>query len=342
MPPAPSSTERGAPAPPRPRTPSSGRVAVAAAAIVLVVLLVWQIVTARGGTPDPTEAQHLGRGAVVVDSAVLVFREGLECILVLAAITAGLNDAHRVHRRPIAAGAGAGVVASFATWFVVVAAIGALGAGSLDVQAATGLLAVVVLLVVMNWFFHRIYWTGWISSHNRRRRRLLVDVGPRARRRMVLGLALLGFTCVYREGFEIVLFLQSLRLKEGSEVVAAGAAIGLVLTLAVGVVTFGLAQKLPYKRMLVLTGVLLGVVLVVMVGESVQEMQLAGWLPSTHVPVGIPGWLGLWFAVFPTVESLAAQLLAATLVLGSYLVAEEIRVRRPRRAAARIAQEVAG
>ena len=41
---------------------------------------------------------------------------------------------------------------------------------------------------------------------------------------MVLGLALLGFTCVYREGFEIVLFLQSLRLKEGSGVVAAGAA----------------------------------------------------------------------------------------------------------------------
>jgi high-affinity iron transporter len=200
MPPAPS-PERGAAAPRRPRTPSTDRVAVAGAGAVLVAFLVGQIATARGGTPDPTEAQHLGRGAVVLDSALLVFREGLECILVLAAITAGLNDAHRVHRRPIAAGAGIGVAASFATWFVVVAAIGALGAGSLDVQAATGLLAVVVLLVVMNWFFHRIYWTGWISSHNRRRRRLLVDVGPRTRRRMVLGLALLGFTCVYREGF---------------------------------------------------------------------------------------------------------------------------------------------
>jgi len=219
--------------------------------------------------------------------------------------------------------------------------LGAVGGASLDVQAATGLLAVMVLLVVMNWFFHRIYWTGWISSHNRRRRRLLVDAGSDRHARLLLGLALLGFTSVYREGFEIVLFLQSLRLRYGVGVVAEGAAIGIALTVAVGVATFGLARKLPYKRMLVLTGVMLGVVLVVMVGESVQEMQLAGWLPTTTVPVGIPGWLGLWFAVFPTVESLAAQALAAALVLGSYFVAEEVRVKRPRRAA-RFASEAAG
>jgi high-affinity iron transporter len=53
-------------------------------------------------------------------------------------------------------------------------------------------------------------------------------------------------------------------------------------------------------------------------------MQLANWLPTT--PVGalqriIPAWMGLWFAVFPTVETLTAQLLAAVLVLGSYVLA---------------------
>jgi high-affinity iron transporter len=77
--------------------------------------------------------------------------------------------------------------------------------------------------------------------------------------------------------------------------------------------------------------VLLGVVLIVMVGESVQELQLAGWLPVHTVPLAIPGWMGLWLALFPTVESLAAQGLAAMLVIGSYLVADWIRVRRPRR-----------
>jgi high-affinity iron transporter len=64
-----------------------------------------------------------------------------------------------------------------------------------------------------------------------------------------------------------------------------GVAIGLALTAAVGWVTFVLQERLPYRRMLIATGVLLGVVLLVMVGESVQEMQLAGWLPGTSLGV---------------------------------------------------------
>jgi high-affinity iron transporter len=105
------------------------------------------------------------------------------------------------------------------------------------------------------------------------------------------------------------------------------------LTALVGGVTFFAHRHLPYKRMLVLTGVMLGVVLIVMVGESIQEMQLAGWLPETTVALSIPGWVGLWFAVFPTVEGLVAQALAAALVLGSYFGAEYWRVKRPRRMA---------
>ena len=71
--------------------------------------------------------------------------------------------------------------------------------------------------------------------------------------------------------------------------------------------------------------------LVVMVGESVQEMQLAGWLPTTSIGIALPGWMGLWFAIFPTVEGIAAQVLAAGLVVGSYAVARELKVHRPRR-----------
>ena len=81
--------------------------------------------------------------------------------------------------------------------------------------------------------------------------------------------------------------------------------------------------------MLVATGMLLGFVLLVMVGESVQEPQLAGWLPTHSLGVELPGFVGLWFAVFPTVEGIAAQAAAAVLVIGSYLLAEHVRVRRP-------------
>ena len=278
---------------------------------------------------DPTApGAHLSPGAVVVNTGLLVFREGLEAVLVLAAFTASFVGDDRKLRRPVAGGAMLALVASAVTWFVAIGVIGALGGPGLDVQAATGLLAVAVLLVVMNWFFHKIYWTGWISAHNRRRRSL--TSGSDAGRRALLGLALLGFTAVYREGFEVVLFLQNLRITAGSRAVLEGVALGLALTVAVGIVTFSLQQRLPYKRMLVVTGALLGFVLLVMVGESIQELQLAGWLPAHSIGVTFPGFVGLWFAVFPTVEGILAQVVAAGLVLGSYFLAERMRVQRPR------------
>jgi high-affinity iron transporter len=297
-------------------------------AALAIAALAWKAITAPNGVADPTAADsHLAHGAVVVNTALLVFREGLEAVLVLAAFTASFVGAGRRLRRPVAGGAALALVASVGTWFLAIGVIGALGGPGLDVQAGTGLLAVAVLLVVMNWFFHKIYWTGWISAHNRRRRALVG--GADAGRRALLGLALLGFTAVYREGFEVVLFLQNLRIKAGSGTVLEGVALGLGLTVAVGVLTFVLQQRLPYKRMLVATGVLLGFVLLVMVGESIQELQLAGWLPAHSLGVTFPGFVGLWFAVFPTIEGILAQALAALLVIGSYFLAEHVRVRRP-------------
>lgn len=289
-----------------------------AAIVTIVALLIWQAVTAHG-TPNPVAAQ-ISPAAAVLDTGILVFREGLEAILVLAALTASLVRTDEGYWRPVALGAGFSFLATIATWFIVVAVLSAVNAPALDIQAATGLLAVVVLLLIMNWFFHKIYWTGWITMHNRRKRQLTENPG-RSRAAIFRGLAVIGFTSVYREGFEVVLFLQSVRLKVGDHVVLEGTLIGVALTALVAFLTFVAHFRLPYKKMLVLTGVMLAVVLVVMVGESVQEMQQAGWIPATAMGIAMPSWLNTWFAVFPTVESIGAQIFAAVTVFGSYHVA---------------------
>jgi high-affinity iron transporter len=308
------------------------RIGWCALAVAAAGFLVWQLVNAGAGTPDPTNpTEHLSHLAVVVDSGILVLREGLETILVLAVLTASMRGANRAFRRPLAFGGVVAFGAAVGTWFVAIAITDAVGQGSLDLQAATGLLAIAVLLVVMNWFFHKVYWTGWISSHNKRRKELMGAVGSVSAQRTVMGLALLGFTSVYREGFEVVLFLQNLRLRYGSGTVLEGVALGLAFVAVIGWLTFGLQRRLPYKRMLVATGVLLGVVLLVMVGESVQELQQAGWIGTTPVGVAVPGWMGLWFSIFPNVQTIVAQVVAAVLVVGSYFLAEELKVRRPRR-----------
>ncbi|WP_286164067.1 FTR1 family protein [Bacillus sp. AFS088145] len=141
-------------------------------------------------------------------------------------------------------------------------------------------------------------------------------------------LFLLGLTSVYREGFEVVLFLQNLRMKLGNDVILQGALIGLSLTLIVGVLTFLAHKRLPYKKMLVFTGALLVVVLAVMVGETVQEMQLAGWIGTTTINVHFPDWMGVWFCIFPTVETLSLQVIAVIYVVGTYLAARYLTKRK--------------
>jgi high-affinity iron transporter len=299
--------------------------ATALAVACIVAVLVWQGITA-GGAPDPTAA-NTRPAAAALDIGILVFREGLECVLVLAAITANMVGERRSYQRPVFAGVAIGVVATVLTWQFAVRVIddlmGVLPA--LQVQAITGLIAIIVLLVVMNWFFHKVYWTGWISRHTKRKEELMAGVSEEgvSKRRLLFGLALLGFSSLYREGFEVVLFLQSYRLKLGPAAVLSGVTAGLILTIITASLTFVAHRRLPYRRMLILTGILLGGVLLVMVGEQAQEMQLAHWLPTTTIAAfaALPPWLGLWFAVFPTVETLTAQAIALVLVLGSYMMA---------------------
>jgi high-affinity iron transporter len=304
------------------------RVSVVVAALLVFILLIWQGITAAGN-PNPTDYKS-GSLAGILDIAVLVFREGLECVLVLTAVTASMAKSGESHRQPVTAGVVVGMVATLATWFIAVGVVEDLtkSINALYVQAATGLLAIIVLLVVMNWFFHKIYWTGWIAHHNQRKRNLLdsAESGTASERRVFLGMVALGFTSFYREGVEVVLFLQSYRLKLGGEPVLYGVSLGLLFTGIIAVLTFLAHRKLPYRRMLVLTGVMLGAVLLVMVGEQAQEMQFAHWLPTTTISAladKLPAWMGLWFSIFPTVETLAAQTVAAFLVLGSYLVARK-------------------
>jgi high-affinity iron transporter len=309
------------------KAPSNRRLIVWVGGLALLAGAVYLMATAKTGPVDPTEVTApQSRGTVVFNAAMIVFREGLEAVLIFAAITASFVGANAHRKRPVIAGAAVSFAASVVTWFVVQAVLSAASPLGPRLEAITGFIAIVVLLIVLNWFVHKVYWTGWIAKHHRQRKKLLgMEVGFSA----TLGLVALGFTSVYREGFEVVLFLQNLELKAGSGVVLEGVLIGLACTAAVGVATFVLQRKLPYKRMLIATGVLIGVVLVVMIGGTALSFQDLGWLPRHETPFTVPQWMGSWFEMYSTWETLGAQVLAAVFVIGSYQVAERMKVKAP-------------
>src|SRR5260370_9883766 len=98
----------------------------------------------------------------------------------------------------------------------------------------------------------------------------------------------------------------------GWKPVLCGAVLGLIFSALVGILTFVAHRRLPCRKMLVLTGGMLGVVLLVMVGEQAQEMQLAHWISTTKIDwlIGIPDWAGCWFSLYPTVETFVARFLS--------------------------------
>src|SRR4051812_26004771 len=184
--------------------------------LAVVAGLVYLMATANTGPADPTDASKpMSHATVVFNSGMIVFREGLEAILIFAAVTASFLGANTSKRRPVVTGAAVAFAATIVTWFVVQAVLDAASPLGPKLEAITGFLAIVVLLIVLNWFVHRVYWSDWIGRHHKRRQKLLTQTGAA----VTIGLVALGFSAVYREGFEVVLFLQNLQLQNGTATV---------------------------------------------------------------------------------------------------------------------------
>lgn len=269
--------------------------------------------------------------AVASNAAIIVFREGLEAVLILASLMGSLKTAEmRRYRMPMWVGAALAFGFTALTWVMSHTLLNALlqyGINSEMLEVIVSLIAIGVLLLITNWFFHQVYWTGWMASFHQQKRRI---VGGEAGK--WIGLGVLGFSSIYREGFETVLFLQALVLESTTAVVLGGVAVGLAATLAVGVLVFFVQAKLPHKRMLIVTGVMIGAVLLQMVGKTVHVMQVIGWLPTNpirEIAGALPYWAGMWFGIYATWEGVILQFAAAAFVIGSFFLAEGQKHKKP-------------
>ena len=277
-----------------------------------------------------TEAQtELGKNtapaAIAINAGIIVFREGLEAVVILASLMSSLKSAEeRRYRKPMWLGALLALIVTALTWLLAHEILQSLARYGEKLEAVVSVIAIVVLLVIMNWFLHKTYWTSWLASFHAQKKRLLNEETG-----LLLGLITLGFTSVYREGFEIVLFLQALVLEGGVPVVLIGVLAASIFVAFVGMIVFRLQKNLPYMKILIITGIMIGAVLMQIVGSTTHIMQVVGWLPI-HVIQGLelPYWLGTWFGVYSTWEGLGLQLTVIVFVIGSYYLAEGMRKHR--------------
>jgi high-affinity iron transporter len=263
-------------------------------------------------------ADRPGDASIIFNSATIVFREGLEGILILASLLASMIGANKIFKKPLVVGAAGAFLATAVLFFLARTVLLSLNQYGEKLEAIVSLVAIGVLLIVMNWFFHKVYWTKWIAHHHQKRRMLIGGAAGQ-----FLGLAILGFTSVFREGAETVLFLQAMVLDAGTLVVLEGVALGLVGVAIVGALVFYLQAKLPHKKMLIITGFMIALVLVTMVGNTVHVLQVVGWAPITPIEnLVLPYWTGVWLGLYATWEGIIAQVIAVVFVVGSYFAAE--------------------
>lgn len=248
----------------------------------------------------------------------IVAREGMEAVVVLAALLAGLRGAEQAGtRRGITVGAWLALAATGVTFWLSQTLIQSLSHYGEKLEAVVSILAVIILLIVTNWVFHKFYWVGW-NAKIRSLSKAAQNVGRQ--RWEFLALLGVGFLTVYREGFETALFLQSLLLEGNRAAVAAGVAGGLGAILLIGALTFRFGVKLPYRRLLVITGVLVVSIMVSFIGSTTRLFQTVGWLPVHPIPgLRLPAWVGQWLGFYPSWEGILIPPLGLLYVGGAWL-----------------------
>jgi high-affinity iron transporter len=247
----------------------------------------------------------------------ILFREGVEAVLLIAILLGSLAAGSAAnYKRPLALGVCAAAVATAVTWVLATVVIDIAPVNRELLEAITALFAVVVLIGVSFWLVQRL-------EHRRRMEFMRARTASAIAAGSTAAFVGLGFTAVYREGFETVLFYQALSLfAEGLGLwVALGAGAAVIALIGVGYAILGLGKKLPLKPMLITGASILLLLSVAFTGNAVRSLQSADVLTATPVHAGwarLPVFVAELTGIHPTRQGLIAQaVLLGIFVLGA-------------------------
>ena len=254
-----------------------------------------------------------------VSGLLILLREGLEAILVLAAILAFLrNTGQQSAVRSVNIGWGLALVAGLATWGLAAYVIDVSGAQRELLEGCTALFASVMVLWLGVWMHdrrHAAAWQDYIKSS-------LVGGGGR------FGFAILAFFSVYRELFEVILFYETLWLQAGPaghNAVLAGGATALVLLMGLAWIILRGSAKLPLALFFGINAALLCALSVVFAGHGVKALQEAGIFGTRPVAFFDFDWLGIHADAY-SLSAQAVAILAIVVLYSRSKLAEKRRV----------------
>ena len=236
----------------------------------------------------------------------ILFREGLEAVLVIAILLGSLASGRATgYRRPLGLGILAAIGATVLVWLLTTLVLDGAPVQRELLEGVTAVVAVVVLFLVSFWLVSQL-------EQKRRLEFMRARVGSAIAAGSALAFAGLGFTAVFRGGFETVLFYQALAIfAEGLELwVVLGAVTAAVALGLAAYAVIGLGKKLPFKQLLFAGATTLLLLSVAFAGNAVRSLQEAGWIPVTPIQgewARLQVFLAELTGIHPTREGIVVQ-----------------------------------
>ena len=249
----------------------------------------------------------------------IIVREGLEAILVIAAIIAYLTKSGNGRTlKHVYIGAAAGIAASFVAagllYYLKKVWVGA-GQSQEVIEGITALIAVCVLFYVSNWMISKAEAASW-SRYIDGKVQSSVAMGSG------FALAFTAFLSVFREGAEVVLFYQPMLSEGNAGMVWAGFGAGCVLLVFVYLAITKLSIKLPIKVFFTATSILMAVMCVSFLGSGIKELAEGNVFDLAYRVPGIPeNDVIQIFGIYPYLETLVPQLILAVVLLITFMIA---------------------
>ena len=248
----------------------------------------------------------------------LTLREGLEAILVIAAIIAYLVKTNsRKYLASVYIGAGLGVLFSVVLAMIfngIAASLGDAqsGAGQEIFEGVTMFLAVIVLFYVSNWMLSKAEAENW-NRYIKDKVQQSIDKGS------MYTLSFSAFLAVAREGAELIMFFQGMRanITNNPQMLWAGLALAVVILVIVYFAITKLSVRLPLKPFFTFTSVLMFILCISFVGKGVYELQEADVIGRTVIP-WMNGFNFELLGVYDRYENLIPQLILLVLTIFTY------------------------
>ncbi|MEC8529433.1 MAG: FTR1 family protein, partial [Thermoproteota archaeon] len=281
---------------------------------------------------DESERLVSGTGTIApmiafISSFSIIFREGLEAVLILGAIITYL-EASRNHKfkKYVHYGIGLAIGATAVTWVIASYIIEISGANRELIEAIAALSATAVLFYVSFWILNKIEHKRWMEFVKAKVFQASAAGGTSV-------FIMLSFFTVYREGFETVLFYQAMFsfAKYMEFYVGLGFILGILSLLGIYFGFRKLGKRLPLRALFGLTMGIGAYLSIAFLGNAIREFQVLDFIPYTSMLGTIPRLdinVATMTGIYPTLETTVGQIV----LLAVYLVASlYVLVLRPKR-----------